>query len=175
MIVQWMEYPNVEVTVVATKMSEADLVKIVDGLREAGTVEWALLGGAALIDPNAGVPPDATTRAAIVSAFEGWLDGSHPEASRAVVEDADSIWDALVAAHASNANAQDYRGQVKKVALLDDNTAAVTYSIVQGIHIVFDERNGLAVKQAGVWKVSRETVCGLIALAGGHAVCPPRP
>jgi hypothetical protein len=164
----WLEYPNVEVAVLDKGISETQLLDIANGLRAVGAAEWARLGGTPL---QVGSAPDAATRAAITNTFVTWLDGANPNASINVIEDGESLRQFLAAAGAKKGNTTGVRGTVSNVTLLDPTTAEVTYSVLQGNNVEFPDNTGQAVKIDGEWKVTRETVCALIAPV---AQCPAR-
>ena len=171
LFVNWLEYPNVAVTVAGKNMSRAALLAVANGLRSVGAAEWARLGGSPLVDASTTSPPDDATRAAIQHAYEAWLDGAHPDDAWPFIEDASSIRPAIIAAHAASSNPQDYRGRVDHIAMFDNNSASVTYSVLQGNAVVVSEKAGFAIRWNGTWKVSRETICAVIAPT---AKCPPR-
>ncbi|MBV9953150.1 MAG: hypothetical protein JO291_14450 [Acidimicrobiia bacterium] len=136
--------------------------------------------------PSAGSPSTATTTTtpttvrtpdqdvtAIRAAFLGWIDATPKDDVAAYVEDYASIQTSLQAgiAQHSTEDLSTYSGRVDTISLLDATHAAVTYSIVHNGVPQFSERPGRAVKVTGVWKVTRGTVCDLLALGG--ITCPP--
>ena len=87
-------------------------------------------------------------RATIVHAFETWLDGSHPNRAISLIEAGETIRDRLATARPES-RAANYRGRVTAVVPLDENTAAVTFEIVDGDRSVFSDRPGVAVRDDG--------------------------
>lgn len=116
-------------------------------------------------------PQDATQ--AVTLAFEQWLDGSRPDASLAVIEDAAQVRPALEEAVKRIPGLASYRGQVNSVAFTSDTSAEVNYSILAGRVLVRRDLTGIAVLVDGRWLVSRETVCNVLALNG--IACPQDP
>jgi hypothetical protein len=115
--------------------------------------------------------PDATQ--AVTLAFEQWLDGSNPEASRAVIEDAAELRPALDEAVKRIPGITSYRGRVNSVHFTSDTSAEVDYSLFAGGALIRPELTGVAVLVDGRWLASRETVCNLLAQNG--IACPPDP
>lgn len=62
--------------------------------------------------------------------------------------------------------AQSVSATVQSVTIDSSSTATVTYSLLLGGTPVLQHQQGEAVKQAGVWKVSVASLCGLLALEG---------
>jgi hypothetical protein len=167
--VQWMEYPNIAVTVQGKHLAAGRLFDIAKGVREVDATEWARLGGSPYLAPGTGTF-DEGTRAAITHAFELWLDGAHPEAALTAVEDAAGIGPSIARARELNGAPDSYTGRVDEITVLDDTSASVTYSILNGATVAL-HKTGLAINDAGTWKVSRETVCAALASV---TTCPPR-
>jgi hypothetical protein len=113
-------------------------------------------------------PQDATQ--AVTLAFEQWLDGSNPAASRAVIEDAAELQPALDEAVKKIPGITSYRGHVNSVHFTSDTTAEVDYSLFVDRVLIRPNLIGTAVLVDGRWLVSRETVCNLLAANG--IACP---
>jgi hypothetical protein len=123
---------------------------------------------------NAAAPPapqDATQ--AVTLAFEQWLDGSNPEASLAVIEDAAQLQPVLTEAVKKIPGISSYRGRVSSVRFTSDTSAEVDYSLFANRVLIRPNLTGIAVLVDGRWLVSRETVCNLLALNG--IACPQDP
>jgi hypothetical protein len=120
--------------------------------------------------PVAGTPDTDAIR----TAFLGWIDAQPKDAIDAYVEDYPSIQDSLrqgMAQH-SPEDLPKYSGRVDSIDLVDSTHADVQYSILFDGTPQFAGRQGQAIKIDGVWKVSRDTVCALVAVGG--ITCPPR-
>jgi hypothetical protein len=59
-----------------------------------------------------------------------------------------------------------YDGRIESIRVLDADHAEVVYTILHGGQVAFGNRAGSAVKVNGQWKVSTETVCGMLSLGG---------
>ena len=115
-------------------------------------------------------PQDAKQVVTLV--FEQWLDGSRPDLSLAVIQDAGQLPPALAEA-AKLPGVASYRGQVTSVDFTSATSAEVSYSVFAGRVLVRPDLTGIAVLVDGRWLVSRETVCNLLALNG--IACPQDP
>jgi hypothetical protein len=123
----------------------------------------------------AAVGPTAAEEAtlAVTQAFEQWLDGSNPEASLAVIEDAAELQPALAEAVKKIPGVASYRGRVSSVHFTSPTSAEVVYSLLANGVLIRVDLTGIAVLVDGRWLVSRETVCNLLALNG--IACPQDP
>jgi hypothetical protein len=103
-----------------------------------------------------------------------WLRRQTDEEIRATFEDADSIIGAIHQgmAQKTEADLARYTGQVDAIRLSDPEHAVVDYTLLFNGQPQFGRRTGAAVKIDGLWKVSRDTECALLALGG--ITCPPR-
>lgn len=137
----------------------------------SGARETAAVPERAVHAPAASDPQDATQ--AVTLAFEQWLDGSRPDLSLAVIEDAARLQPALAEAAKTIPAVASYRGRVNSVAFTSASSAEVTYSLFAGRVLVRPDLTGIAVLVDGRWLVSRETVCNLLALNG--IACPQDP
>lgn len=103
-----------------------------------------------------------------------WLRRQTDEEIRATFEDADAIIGAIHQgmAQKTEADLARYTGQVDAIRLSDPEHAVVDYTLLFNGQPQFGRRTGAAVKIDGLWKVSRDTECALLALGG--ITCPPR-
>lgn len=115
-------------------------------------------------------PPDPeAARAEITTAFESFLDGTKPREERiAFVEDADEL--AEVFAAGGDAEPAGVTGQVANIAFTGAESATVLFDILVDGTVALPNFPGEAVFVDGAWKVSRTTVCDLIAQSG--TTCP---
>ena len=65
-----------------------------------------------------------------------------------------------------------YSGRVGTVRMTSERSATFDYDVLNGGSVVIPGQHGVAVLVDGHWKVSRDTVCAL--LAQGGISCPPR-
>jgi hypothetical protein len=116
--------------------------------------------------------PSTDDERAIVAAFEAWAD-MHTDADLdATVEDPDAVrapshegW-----AQQTPENLAAYDGRVDSIDLVDADHARVVYTILYNGQPAYPNRVGSAVRVDGTWKVSTETVCGMLRL--GNITCP---
>jgi len=120
----------------------------------------------------AAAPPNPAT--AIQAAYAQAFSGGTPAAQNlAAVDDGPALAGALKQAvdyfPAANQPSTVSVSDVKPQGLLN---AQVRFNVTYTGGYAIGERNGTAVVSGGRWKVSRETFCSVLGLAG--AVCPPR-
>jgi hypothetical protein len=109
----------------------------------------------------------------IRDAFLGFLNAQPKDAVSQHVEDFNAIRDAVTKAVATApANYANYTGRIDEISPLTRSRARVRYSLLNNDQVVVGPLEGQAIKHRGDWRVSRDTVCALIAL-GGTTVCPP--
>jgi hypothetical protein len=107
-------------------------------------------------------------------AFLGFLNARPKDAVSQYVDDFDGIRDVITQAVATApANYASYTGRVDDIIALTPTRARVRYSLLNNDVPFVGPLEGQAVKRRGEWKVSRDTVCTLIALGGSTSVCPP--
>ncbi|MEP6624493.1 MAG: hypothetical protein ABJC79_08620 [Acidimicrobiia bacterium] len=119
--------------------------------------------------PPVAAGDDAAVRAALL----GWLDTQPRDAVRQYVEDFDAIRHAIEAGMAQH-NAVDlgqFAGNVIDVHIVSATEATVHYDLLRGGVPLYRNLEGTVVKIGNRWKVSRATVCSLLALGGVQ--CPP--
>jgi hypothetical protein len=154
------------VVVVVTVVAVGASVRGASTARERATAQQRSVHAAAPSEPQ-----DAT--AAVTLAFEQWLDGSQPEASLAVIEDAARLQPALAEAAKKLPGVASYRGRVNSVHFTNSTSAEVNYSVLAGRVLIRANLTGIAVLVDGRWLVSSETVCNLLATNG--IACPQDP
>lgn len=151
------------VIVVVTVVAVAGSVRAPSSAGRSGSIPQRSVQAAAASDPL-----DATQ--AVTLAFEQWLDGSHPDASLAVIQDAARLQPALAEAVKTLPGVASYRGRVNSVHFTNSASAAVSYSVLAGRALIRANLTGIAVLVDGRWLVSSETVCNLLAL--NRIACP---
>lgn len=108
------------------------------------------------------------------TAVLGWLNSGSPDGGREYIEDYDALADALregQAQHTPDALAA-FSGRVESATVIDADRVEVRYTLLQYGTPLYPDVVGTVVRIDGTWKVSRETVCDL--LARGAVTCPPR-
>ncbi|MEV5647231.1 hypothetical protein AB0L57_03175 [Nocardia sp. NPDC052254] len=117
--------------------------------------------GAAAADP-------ATTKA-VTDAYVQFFDAKQPADQRAAVVEKGDGFAPVLAAQASNPQAQGTSATVSKVATVDATHADVTYTLLMNGNPVLPDQAGQAVQENGQWKVAASTFCTLLKLQGGTA------
>jgi hypothetical protein len=118
--------------------------------------------------------PTSDDEQQITDLFIAWQRNHPDDETRAMVEDADALLDTIhlgIGQH-SEADLAKYSGRVESVQVTDPDHAVVVYTLLFDGVPQFGRRSGNAIRIDGVWKVSRETECALLALGG--LSCPPR-
>ncbi|HVM40306.1 MAG TPA: hypothetical protein VM618_05955 [Acidimicrobiia bacterium] len=117
-----------------------------------------------------GQPDDPeAARAEITAAFETFLDGTNPREERiAAVQDADELSETFTAA--GEAEPPGVTGEVANIAFTGADSATVLFNILVNGTVALPNFPGEAVMVDGEWKVSRTTVCDLLAQSG--VTCP---
>lgn len=113
---------------------------------------------------------EATAKQQITTNWQTFFDASKPvSAKAALVQDAAAL-QPVIAAQATNPQAQGTTAKVTKVVIdAGRTTAAVTYDILINGTAQLKNSVGTAVLENGVWKVSKKSFCALIAL-GAQAI-----
>ena len=155
----------------------------VSPLEPATTVPATTVPATAVPSPGA-FPLPATTAPPFVPAttdeqeinhlFVEWQRVHTDDEIRTFVEDAESLLDAIhegMAQH-SESDLAKYSGVVNAIRMIDADHASVDYTLLFAGQPQFGVRTGTAVRVGGVWKVSRDTECALLAL--GNVSCPAR-
>jgi hypothetical protein len=118
-------------------------------------------------------PIGADDEADVRATVTGWLAGVDAGMNRAYIEDADSIEAEITAAIAYRVSkgVPGLRAEIASVGSIDADRALVTFTArTSGLALPF--RDAVVLKVDGEWKVSRDTVCMLLAQA--HVTCPQR-
>lgn len=110
--------------------------------------------------------------AKVAKAFDTWLNADTLDASIRAIEDGDQLRGTIkFALERAPAPLSSYSGRVDDVDVVGKNDAVVEFSILLDGAPVIDHRRGRAARIKGEWKVTRKTVCDVIALGGAR--CPP--
>lgn len=111
--------------------------------------------------------PTTDDERAIVQVFTKWADSATDADLDAIAEDPEAVrapshegWDQ----HPTDLALYDSR--VESIRLIDSDHAQVVYTILYRGRVAYGNRLGSAVRVDGEWKVSTETVCGMLTLGG---------
>jgi hypothetical protein len=142
---------------------------------EATTTTADVVAPTTTTTPATDATPSATDEEAIRALFGAWMGGPHTDDQvRALIEDGDSILDAIRAGWAqhSTADLAKYSGRADTIQMIDADHATVQYTLLWNGQSQFGQRTGAAIRTNGTWQVSRDTECQLLTLGG--ITCPPR-
>jgi hypothetical protein len=119
---------------------------------------------------SAGEALPSSERAGVEAAYTTVYDGSRPTAERlAFVDDTAGVAESLQALASSpmGSQAAAVRAVVDRVTFTSSMTATVTYRLTSGSGgSATSSRIGSARRVGGTWKVTRSTVCDVLADAG---------
>ncbi|MEY4372838.1 MAG: hypothetical protein RL219_1607 [Actinomycetota bacterium] len=120
--------------------------------------------------PATTYPSDPAAKAAIVAAWEKFINKSSNVTQRlAVLEAADALTEAINLA-AKNPVLGQADAKVKDVIFTAKDRARVIYDVIIGGSVALPDSEGIAVLVGSDWKVSKSTFCALAALAIGGSV-----
>jgi hypothetical protein len=111
----------------------------------------------------------SSERAGVEAAYTTVYDGSRPTDERlALVDDTAGVAESLqaLARSAMGSQAAAVRAVVDRVTFTSSITATVTYRLTSGSGAATTSRIGSARRVGGTWKVTRSTVCAVLADAG---------
>lgn len=111
--------------------------------------------------------PTTDDERAIVQVFTRWADSATDADLDAIAEDPDAVrapshagWDQ----HPTDLALYDSR--VESIRTIDSDHAQLVYTILYRGQVAYGNRLGSAVRVDGEWKVSTETVCGMLTIGG---------
>ena len=170
-----------------TAVADCDLVGVANRVRQVDDATWDQTltdlgdrvnqpGQATTTTPTPTTstpePQDNGDEAAIANVFKTWISGPGVDATVPLLEDGEALRGAL-SQPAPALSAEPHSARVDAIHLVDDTHADVTFSILdQNGNAVLPSQQGAAVKIDGIWRVSRDTYCALVAKGGIQ--CPPR-
>src|SRR3954447_3899099 len=135
-------------------------------------------GGSGSKTPSPAAFNETTAKQDITTNWEKFFNPAVPVADKAaLLEDAAELQPVL-AANAANPMAATTKAKVKTVVIDPSHTSAtVTYDLVatKGGAVLLADSSGTSVLDASVWKVSKRSFCGLIALGAQSAGTTPPP
>ncbi|MGH9048842.1 MAG: hypothetical protein ACRDY4_03840 [Acidimicrobiia bacterium] len=183
LFLQWLEPNGTRVTISGVGLSESELRAIAEGLESVDQPSWAGPQNQVVVDPPAhpdptGPPPadEDAARRQVTEVFVAALSSDTPLDQRiAMVDNSTGLRDAYADAAQWQPQAlADFTVEIHDVRFMNAEEAAVLYELVVpsvAPGLFEQERAGRAVLVNGEWRVSRETVCGILGFA--HATCDP--
>jgi hypothetical protein len=120
---------------------------------------------------------ETTAKADITKNWEAFFDPTKPVSEKTALLQNASELQPVLEAQSQNPQAKSTKAKVKTVVIDPSHTSAtVTYDLVpvQGGAALLAGSTGTSVYEAGVWKVSKASFCGLVALgASSNNTTPP--
>src|SRR3954451_13876338 len=135
-------------------------------------------GGGSSNTPSPAAFNETTAKQEITTNWEKFFDPTVPVADKAALLQNASELQPVLAANAANPMAATTKAHVKTVVIDPSHTSAtVTYDLVatKGGAVLLADSSGTSVLDASVWKVSKRSFCGLIALGAQSAGTTPPP
>ncbi len=139
-----------------------------DSNATATSAAAAATSAAATSGASAAAADPATTKA-VTDAYVQFFDAKQPADKRAAAVEKGDAFAPVLAAQASNPQAQGTSATVSKVTTADATHADVTYTLLMNGQPVLPDQAGQAVQESGQWKVAASTFCTLLKLQGGTA------
>ena len=102
--------------------------------------------------------------ATIKANWEAFFNPKTPVAKRVSLLQDGQTFATVIKSQAGSGLASSASAKVTKVTVVSPSQAKVTYSILLGGQPVLSGRTGVAVKQAGTWKVGVASFCGLLTV-----------
>ena len=110
-------------------------------------------------------PVSASGAAATIKTnWEAFFNPKTPVAKRVSLLQDGQTFATVIRAQAGSGLASSASAKVTKVTVVSPSQAKVTYAILVGGQPVLSGRTGVAVKQAGTWKVGVASFCGLLTV-----------
>jgi len=110
-------------------------------------------------------PSSGSGDAAVIKAnWEAFFNPKTPVAKRVSLLQDGQTFSTVIKSQAGSGLASSASAKVTKVTVVSPSQAKVTYSILLGGQPVLSGRTGVAVKQAGTWKVGVASFCGLLTV-----------
>src|ERR1700734_3146855 len=102
--------------------------------------------------------------AAITADWEAFFSPKTPVAKRVSLLQDGQTFATVIRSQAGSGLASSATAKVTKVTLVSPSQAKVTYTILLGGQPALSNQSGVAVKQAGTWKVGVASFCGLLTV-----------
>ncbi|MFI8964158.1 hypothetical protein ACIGO8_18815 [Streptomyces sp. NPDC053493] len=123
------------------------------------------------LTPGADEPADpAAAKAEIARNWAAFFDPKTPVAERVKLLENGEKMAPVLGAFAGDKNAAQTAAKVKAVEFTSAAGANVTYDLLVGGNPALPDAKGTSVLQNGTWKVSVQTLCGLVQLSGASRV-----
>jgi hypothetical protein len=118
--------------------------------------------------PSSAAPPGGAAAAQEIAAnWTAFFNAKTPVAKRISLVQNGQVFASVIKGQAGSGLASEATAKVTKVAITSPTQATVTYSILVGGQPALTDKTGVAVLQAGTWKVGLASFCGLLALENG--------
>ena len=135
------------------------------------------LAGVAIALAACGAGPTTTTSAptttaapsptaAITSDWKAFFSGTTSAQTKISLLENGTQFRSVIDAQTSSSLAKGASAKVKKVKLVSDTEATVTYTVLLDGVAALSNQTGTAVLQGGTWKVGSASFCGLLGLEG---------
>ena len=105
--------------------------------------------------------------AAITTNWEAFFSPKTPVAKRVSLLQDGQTFASVIRSQAGSGLASSATAKVTKVTVVSPSQAKVTYNILLGGQPALSNQSGVAVKQAGTWKVGVASFCGLLTVENG--------
>ena len=105
--------------------------------------------------------------AAITADWEAFFSPKTPVAKRVSLLQDGQTFASVIRSQAGSGLASSATAKVTKVTVVSPSQAKVTYTILLGGQPALSNQSGVAVKQAGTWKVGVASFCGLLTVENG--------
>ena len=105
--------------------------------------------------------------AAITADWEAFFSPKTPVAKRVSLLQDGQTFASVIRSQAGSGLASSATAKVTKVTVVSPSQAKVTYNILLGGQPALSNQSGVAVKQAGTWKVGVASFCGLLTVENG--------
>ena len=113
---------------------------------------------------SASAAASGSAAALITKNWEAFFSAKTPVAKRVALLQNGQVFAAVIRAQAGSSLASSASAKVTKVTVTSPTHAKVTYSILVGGSPALANQSGVAVLQAGTWKVGLASFCGLLTL-----------
>jgi hypothetical protein len=103
----------------------------------------------------------------IAANWVAFFNAKTPTSKRIALLQDGTMFATIIKSQAGSSLAGSASAKVTKVTVVSPTQAKVTYNILVGGQPALSGKSGVAVKQAGTWKVGVASFCGLLALENG--------
>lgn len=116
---------------------------------------------------SASAPAGSAAAQEIAANWTAFFNAKTPVAKRISLVQNGQVFASVIKGQAGSGLASQATAKVTKVTITSPSQATVTYSILVGGQPALTNKTGIAVLQAGTWKVGLASFCGLLALENG--------